>query len=36
MKIFFGEITHYLDPEVRKMLVRSLCGNENFTFNSGP
>ena len=35
-KILFGETTHHLDPEIRKMLVRGMFGNENSTFHSGP
>ena len=35
-KILFGKITHHLDPEIRKMQVRGMFGNENSTFHSGP
>ena len=35
-KILFSIIIHLLDPEIWKMLVRDLCGNENSTFDSGP
>ena len=31
-----AKITHHLDPEIRKMLVRGMFGNENATFHSGP
>ena len=34
--ILFGAVTHHLDPEIRKMLVRCIVGNENSTFLSGP
>ena len=29
-KILFDKITHYLDPGIRKMLVRNLYGNRIF------
>ena len=35
-KILFGKITHHLDPEIRKMLVRGMFGNKDSIFNSGP
>ena len=35
-KIWFGKITHYLDPEVRQMLARVMFGNKACTFHSGP
>ena len=35
VKILSGEITHLLDPEVMKMQVWRLYGNENFMFDSG-
>ena len=35
-KILFGKITRHLDPEIRKMLVRGMFGNENSTFHPGP
>ena len=34
VKILFGKITHHLDPENRKMLVRAYL-NEDSTFHSG-
>ena len=34
--ILFGKITHLSDLTIRKMPVRGLYGNENFTFHSGP
>ena len=34
--IMFGTISHLLDPEIRKMSVRDLYGNEKSTFDSGP
>ena len=35
-KVLFGNIPHFIDPEIREMLVKCMFGNENFTFNSGP
>ena len=35
-KIFFGKVTHHLDPEIRNMLVRGMFGNRNSLFHSGP
>ena len=35
-KIFFGKITHHLDPEIRKMLEGACFGIKNSTFHSGP
>ena len=35
MKISFGKVNLVLDLEIRKMLMRSLYGNENSTFVSG-
>ena len=35
-KILFCKITHHLDPEVRKMLVKSMFINENSIFHFGP
>ena len=32
----FRKITHRLDPEIRKMLVIDMFGNENSTFHCGP
>ena len=34
VKILFGKIALYLDPELRKTLVRGLYGDENFMFYS--
>ena len=36
MKILFDNITHLIDPEIRKMLERGLFGNQDSTFCSGP
>ena len=36
VKILFGKITHYLDPEIKKILVRGMLGNENSASYSGP
>ena len=33
-KILFGKVTNLLEPDVRKMLVRCMFGNENSTFHS--
>ena len=35
-KILFGSIPHLTDPEIRKMLVKAMFGNKEFTFHSGP
>ena len=35
-KILFGKITHHLDPEIGKMLVRGMHWNTDSTFHSGP
>ena len=35
VNILFGNGTHLLGLEIRKMQVRSLYGNKNATFNSG-
>ena len=35
-KILFGKITHHLNPDIRKMLVKSMFGNEDSKFHSGP
>ena len=32
---FFHKVSHHLDPEIRKALVRGLYGNENSTCDSG-
>ena len=34
-KILLGEITHYLDLEIRKMVVNGKFGDEDSTFHSG-
>ena len=34
-EILFGKITHHLDSEIRKMLVKGAFRNEDSTFNSG-
>ena len=36
VKILFGNITRYLDPEIRKMLIRGMFGNKDSSFHSGP
>ena len=36
VKIFFGNITHLIDPEIRKMLENGLFGNQDSTFHCGP
>ena len=36
VKSLFGKITSHLDPEIGKMLLTGLYGNENSTFPSGP
>ena len=35
-KHLFGEITHHLDQEIRKMMANGKFGNEDSTFHSGP
>ena len=35
-KILFGKITHRLDPEIRKMLVKGIFGNADSTLQFGP
>ena len=35
-KILFHKSSHHLDPEIRKMLVNGMLGNEDTTFHSGP
>ena len=32
----FGNITHHLNQEIRKMLVRGMFGNNDSSFHSGP
>ena len=34
-KILFGKITRHLNVDIRKMLVKDMFGNENYTFRSG-
>ena len=36
VKIVFGKITHHFEPEVRKMLVRKVHGNDNSIFHCHP
>ena len=33
--ILFGNINQLIDPEIRKMMERSLYGNQNSTFHYG-
>ena len=35
-KILFGKVTHYLNSEIKKKLVRVLYRNEHSTLHSGP
>ena len=35
-KILFVSIPHLTDPEIRKMLLTGMFGNNNSTFHSGP
>ena len=35
-KILFGKITHYVEPEIRKMLERGLLWSKDPTFHFGP
>ena len=35
-KILFGKITHYLDPEIRKMLIKGMFWNKHSTLHFGP
>ena len=35
-KVLFGKITHHLDPEIRKVLVRIMFGNKDSTFQTVP
>ena len=35
-EIALGKISHLIDPEIRKMLVRGLYGNENSMIHSDP
>ena len=34
-KMSFCNITHHLDHGIRKILVKGMFGNEDFTFHSG-
>ena len=34
--ILFDKITHYLDPEIRKMLAREMFQYKDSTFHSDP
>ena len=34
--ISFGEIAHHLDPEIRKLLINGIFGNQDFPFHFGP
>ena len=36
VKILFGNITHLINPEIRKLLKRYLYGNQDSTLHSGP
>ena len=35
-EIFFRKITHHLDQQIRKMLIKGMFVNEDSTFHSGP
>ena len=35
-EILLDKITHHLDSEIRKMLVKSVFGSIDSTFHSGP
>ena len=35
-KIFFGNITHLMDPKIRKMLEKGLLGHKDSISHSGP
>ena len=35
-KILFGKIIRHLNPEIGKMLVKSMFANQDSTFHSGP
>ena len=34
-KIFFGNVSYLIDPEIRKMLVKVMFGNKDSLFHSG-
>ena len=36
VKILFGNIIYLIDPEIRKMLDRDLCENQDSIFHVGP
>ena len=36
VKIVLGKITHYLNPEISKMLVKGMFDTENSSSHSGP
>ena len=36
VKFLFGNITHFIDPEIKKMLERVLYGNQDYTFHFSP
>ena len=36
VKILFGNITHLIDPKIRKILEKGLFGNQGSTFHSDP
>ena len=35
-KFLFDRIPRYLDPEIKKMLVRGMFGNKDSSFHSDP
>ena len=35
-KILFGKITHFLDLEIRKIMVQCMFGNQDSKFYPGP
>ena len=36
VKSLFGNITHLVDPEIRKMLEKGLIGSQDSIFHCGP
>ena len=32
----FGKITHHVNPEIRKMIVKGIFGSKDSTFHFGP
>ena len=36
VKIFIRNISHLIDPEIRKILLKGVLGNKNSTFHSVP